>query len=124
MELLISLLVFSILALSAHGDPIFPNNSSNQLSAEPCDSANSQCPSWITLKVDHFDGTNTGTWQMRYFAYEGKYEPGGPLFIVVGGEHPVNGYNEHSLMYEMAQEMRGYLFYTEHRYYGESRPTR
>lgn len=79
----------------------------------------------ITQKVDHFSDTNTDTWQMRYYSNNAYYVPGGPLFIYVGGEWTISYSSITSgHTHDMAKEMNGYLFYTEHRYYGQSRPTR
>lgn len=79
----------------------------------------------ITQKVDHFDATNTDTWQMRYFSNNEHYAPGGPLFIYLGGEWEISyGWVMGGHMYDMAKEMNGHIFYTEHRYYGRSYPTR
>lgn len=79
----------------------------------------------ITQKVDNFDETNDATWEMRYFANSEHYVPGGPIFIYVGGEWEISyGWITGGHMYDMAKEMNGYIFYTEHRYYGKSFPTR
>lgn len=49
---------------------------------------------------------------------------GGPIFIFCGGEWEISpSYIAAGLMFEMAKEMNGTMFYTEHRYYGKSRPT-
>lgn len=62
---------------------------------------------------------------MRYLANSEHYREGGPIFIFVGGEWEISsGWITGGHMYDMAREMNGYLFYTEHRYYGWSRPTR
>lgn len=80
---------------------------------------------WITQKLDHFDETSTATWQMRYLSNSDFYRKGGPLFIFVGGEWTATyGWVLGGHMYDMAKEMNGYIFYTEHRYYGQSLPTR
>lgn len=51
-------------------------------------------------------------------------KPGGPIFIYVGGEWTISpGWIRGGHMYNMAKEFDGQLFYTEHRYYGESHPT-
>lgn len=78
----------------------------------------------ITQKVDHFDETNTDTWEMRYFSNSEHYVHGGPLFIYLGGEWEIS-FNRLAggHMFDMAKEMNGYMFYTEHRYYGKSHPT-
>lgn len=61
----------------------------------------------------------------RYMANEEFYEEGGPLFIHVGGEWTISpGSISSGHMYDMAKENKAYLCYTEHRYYGKSRPVR
>uniref|UniRef100_A0A1L8EGF3 Putative serine protease n=1 Tax=Haematobia irritans TaxID=7368 RepID=A0A1L8EGF3_HAEIR len=77
----------------------------------------------IEQKLDHFDENETRTWNMRYMANDEFYEEGGPLFIYVGGEWQISpGYISGGHFYDMAQEHKGYLFYTEHRFYGQSYP--
>lgn len=79
---------------------------------------------WIKQKVDNFDPQNPSTWSMRYMENEEHYAPGGPLFIFVGGEWAISALSiQQGHFYDMAKEHRAYLFYTEHRYYGQSRPT-
>lgn len=52
------------------------------------------------------------------------FQAGGPIFIFVGGEWDISpGWIQGGHTYDMAAERNGYLFYTEHRYYGISRPT-
>jgi hypothetical protein len=52
------------------------------------------------------------------------YTPGGPFFIFVGGEWSITPNRlTGGHMYDMARELNGYMFYTEHRFYGLSRPT-
>lgn len=51
------------------------------------------------------------------------FQPGGPIFIYVGGEWTISpGWIQGGHTYDMAAERNGYLFYTEHRYYGISHP--
>ncbi|XP_013105194.2 putative serine protease K12H4.7 [Stomoxys calcitrans] len=77
----------------------------------------------IEQKLDHFDENETRTWQMRYMANDEFYEQGGPLFIYVGGEWQISpGRISGGHFYDMAREHKGYLFYTEHRFYGQSHP--
>ncbi|XP_055693685.1 putative serine protease K12H4.7 [Lutzomyia longipalpis] len=79
---------------------------------------------WIEQQLDNFDEYNNATFQMRYLANDEFYQPGGPLFIYVGGEWSVSpGWILGGHMFDMAREMNGYMFYTEHRYYGQTRPT-
>uniref|UniRef100_A0A1Q3FJA3 Putative thymus-specific serine protease n=1 Tax=Culex tarsalis TaxID=7177 RepID=A0A1Q3FJA3_CULTA len=79
---------------------------------------------WILQKVDNFDPQNPSTWSMRYMDNGEYYTEGGPLFIYVGGEWTIN---EGSLVrghfHDMAKQLGAYIFYTEHRFYGKSRPT-
>lgn len=78
--------------------------------------------STITQKVDHFNASNTDTFQMGYYATGEFYAAGGPLFIYVGGNWEVAPqFGGH--LGEMARQMNGYLFATQHRYYGQSYPT-
>lgn len=79
---------------------------------------------WIEQKLDNFNPNHTRTWQMRYFENREHFKGGGPIFIYVGGEweispEPISGGH----WYDMAKELNGILFYTEHRFYGQSRPT-
>lgn len=52
------------------------------------------------------------------------FQPGGPMYVFLGGEWNIEVLRlEDSLMREMARENEGYIFYLEHRFYGESFPT-
>ncbi|XP_030374872.1 putative serine protease K12H4.7 [Scaptodrosophila lebanonensis] len=78
---------------------------------------------WIEQKLDHFDENEIRTWQMRYMLNRQYFEAGGPLFIFLGGEWEISqGRITGGHMYDMAKEHNGLLAYTEHRYYGQSRP--
>lgn len=80
---------------------------------------------WITQRVDNFNPSNTATWQMRYLENGAYFRAGGPILMFLGGEWTISsgsiGEGQH--ITDMAKEMGGMLFYTEHRYYGISRPT-
>ncbi|XP_058458574.1 thymus-specific serine protease-like [Malaya genurostris] len=79
---------------------------------------------WIRQKVDNFDPQNPSTWSMRYMENADYYESGGPLFVYVGGEWTINaGSISWGHFHDMAKDLGAYLFYTEHRFYGLSRPT-
>jgi Serine carboxypeptidase S28 len=61
---------------------------------------------------------------MRFYGNSEFFKPGGPLFIYVGGEWAISeGWLTSGHMVDMAREMNGYIFYTEHRFYGQTRPT-
>ncbi|CAH2071303.1 unnamed protein product, partial [Iphiclides podalirius] len=80
--------------------------------------------SWLTMPTDHFGPQNADTFQMRYMYNEQFFGGEGyPVFIMVGGEWTIAaGWLLTGNMYLMAQENRGYLIYTEHRYYGQTLP--
>lgn len=60
----------------------------------------------------------------RYISNDQFFREDGPIFIYLGGEWTIS---QSSLMrgqmFDMASEHNGYMFYTEHRFYGESFPT-
>lgn len=79
---------------------------------------------WITQRLDNFDPTNEATWEQRYMMNGEHFQPDGCIFVFLAGEWTITEYRlENSLMEQMSQEFSCYMFYLEHRYYGESRPT-
>lgn len=79
---------------------------------------------WVTQRVDNFDPTNNATWEQRYMMNGQHFLEDGCIFLFLAGEWPITEYRlENSFMEEMSQELSCYMFYLEHRYYGESRPT-
>lgn len=53
------------------------------------------------------------------------FEEGGPILIFVGGEWEISPAKlQNGLIVDIAEEYGGVLFYTEHRFYGESKPTK
>jgi len=78
----------------------------------------------ITQRVDNFDPQNLNTYEQRYYVNNEYYTPGSPIFLFLAGEWTITPYRmNYSLMHDMAGELNGGIFYLEHRYYGESRPT-
>ncbi|XP_017967445.1 putative serine protease K12H4.7 [Drosophila navojoa] len=78
---------------------------------------------WLTQNLDHFEAGDNRTWQMRYFRNAKYHEPQGPMYIFLGGEWTITpGLLSTGLTHDMAVENAGILFYTEHRYYGQSWP--
>jgi len=54
---------------------------------------------------------------------DAHYKSGAPLFIYLGGEWEISpGRITGGHTYDMAVEHNALLAYTEHRYYGQSRP--
>lgn len=48
---------------------------------------------------------------------------GSPIFIMAGGEWTITtNWLMNGNMYDMAVDNKGYLIYTEHRYYGQTIP--
>lgn len=79
---------------------------------------------WIKQRVNNFDLNDKRTWQMRYLENNYFLRDGGTVFIFVGGEVEVDeGWLLGGHMRDMAVQLQGAMFYVEHRYYGESRPT-
>lgn len=80
---------------------------------------------WIDQRLDNFNPLDDRKWKMRYYEDMSLLQPQGPIFIYLGGEWTISSRSiqEGTLIYEMAQETGGALFYTEHRYYGKSHPT-
>ncbi|XP_052868408.1 putative serine protease K12H4.7 [Anopheles cruzii] len=93
-------------------------------SSAPAKKADTVTTKYILQPLDHFDAQNVNTWSMRYMENEEHYQPGGPLFVYVGGEWAISeGSILRGHVYDMASQLNGSLFYTEHRYYGLSHPT-
>jgi len=79
---------------------------------------------WVTQRLDNFNPTNEATWQQKYLMTAEHFQPGGCIFLFLSGEWSITEYRlENSLMAEMAADFNCYIFYLEHRYYGDSRPT-
>lgn len=80
---------------------------------------------YIEQSLDHFNPKDDRKWMMRYYENDFYFQEGGPIFIYLGGEWQISpmSITQGTLIVEMAQENNGILFYTEHRYYGLSRPT-
>lgn len=78
----------------------------------------------IFQRLDNFDPSNLQVWEQRFFMNDEFYTPGSPFFVFLGGEWTITPYRlTNSLMYDMADDLNAAIFYLEHRYYGESRPT-
>jgi len=90
----------------------------------PPPSTGSVVEAWIEQRLDNFDPTNEATWQQRYMMNGEHFLEDGCIFLFLSGEWAITEYRlENSFMEEMSQEFSCYMFYLEHRYYGESQPT-
>ncbi|XP_072049545.1 LOW QUALITY PROTEIN: putative serine protease K12H4.7 [Amphiura filiformis] len=80
---------------------------------------------WITQRLDHFDDANIETWQQRYFVNDTYFKGDGPVFLMIGGEGTANPiWMQEGTWIEWAQQMGALCLMLEHRYYGESHPTK
>ncbi|KAJ6628026.1 putative serine protease F56F10.1 [Pseudolycoriella hygida] len=78
----------------------------------------------IVQRVDNFDPINSETWEQRFYSNNEFYQPGGPIFVFLAGEWDITPYRlTTSLMADIASDLNGNIFYLEHRFYGQSRPT-
>jgi len=78
---------------------------------------------WYSQKLDHFDIAGTPHWNQRYWKNLDYYKPGGPAFIMIGGEAEANPrWMTSGLWHTAAQEHGAAMFLLEHRYYGQSKP--
>ncbi|KAK6509714.1 hypothetical protein TWF481_004445 [Arthrobotrys musiformis] len=78
---------------------------------------------WFTQKVDHFDPSNNNTFQQRYWISTHFYKPGGPVFVLDGGETGGGGrlqYMQTGIGRYITEYLGGIGIILEHRYYGKS----
>ncbi|GLD52867.1 thymus-specific serine protease [Lates japonicus] len=79
---------------------------------------------WFTQKLDHFNGADSREWKQRYFVNEAFYRPGGPVFLMIGGEGPANpAWMESGTWLTYAEKLGALCLMLEHRFYGRSHPT-
>ncbi|XP_030263278.1 thymus-specific serine protease [Sparus aurata] len=79
---------------------------------------------WVTQKLDHFNGADSREWKQRYFVNEAFYRPGGPVFLMIGGEGPANSaWMLDGTWLTYAEKMGALCLMLEHRFYGKSHPT-
>lgn len=75
--------------------------------------------------LDHFNPTLPRTWEQRYFTNASFYVPGGPVFLMIGGEGTADPlWMVAGQWIEYARHYSALCFMLEHRYYGASHPTR
>lgn len=79
---------------------------------------------WFEQLLDHFDATNVRTWQQRFYTNTEFYKPGGPVFLMIGGEGEATAkWMVQGAWVQYASEHNALLFQLEHRFYGRSHPT-
>ncbi|CAG2122608.1 unnamed protein product, partial [Medioppia subpectinata] len=81
---------------------------------------------WFEQKLDHFNKTDDRTFKQLYYVYnDTHYKPGGPVFLFLSGEFPMDEpyTNPDRYWLEMAKKYNALAIMLEHRYYGRSVPT-
>ncbi|XP_037085863.1 putative serine protease K12H4.7 [Pollicipes pollicipes] len=79
---------------------------------------------WFTQKLDHSQPSDLRTWQQRYFTNDSFYKPGGPVFLMIGGEGKASPiWMVAGQWIEYARQHNALCFLLEHRFYGKSHPT-
>ncbi|XP_040063933.1 putative serine protease K12H4.7 [Ixodes scapularis] len=81
---------------------------------------------WFTQNLCHFDPANTDTWKQRYFVSDEFYRPGGPVFLLLGGEGAASArwLSAPTHIMLLAKQYGALVFQLEHRFYGRSLPTK
>ncbi|CAH0598596.1 unnamed protein product [Chrysodeixis includens] len=76
---------------------------------------------WLRVKLNQFMASDTRTFPMRFY-YNDEFA-GENIVIDIGGEWEItSGWTLGGLPYDIAKQLRAGLFYTEHRFYGKTRP--
>ncbi|KAJ6625679.1 putative serine protease K12H4.7, partial [Pseudolycoriella hygida] len=79
---------------------------------------------WFEQILDHFNPTNVATWKQRFYTNKEYYEPGGPVFLMIGGEGEATAkWMVSGAWIQYAKEHKALCFQLEHRFYGQSHPT-
>jgi len=78
----------------------------------------------ITQDLDHFDSSVNDTWTQYYYANDKYYSDGGPNFLMIGGEGPIDTWDVSSslAMGQWGKQYNAMLYSVEHRFYGDSQP--
>ncbi|CAG2109557.1 unnamed protein product, partial [Medioppia subpectinata] len=82
---------------------------------------------WFEQRLDHFNKTDDRTFKQLYYVYnDTHYKPGGPVFLFLSGEFPMDEpyTNPDRYWLEMAKKYNALAIMLEHRYYGRSVPTK
>ena len=78
---------------------------------------------YSSQRVDHFDLSDSRTWSHPYFVSGDYFKgPGSPIFVIIGGEGPINRILYPFVSKKLAYEFGAYVLQTEHRFYGASQP--
>lgn len=76
-----------------------------------------------TQTVDHFDRENAATFEQRWVIDDSHWKPGGPAFIFLSGEAPMEFFLfQEEAAIQWAYDLGALYISLEHRFYGESLP--
>ncbi|XP_062903367.1 thymus-specific serine protease [Mobula hypostoma] len=79
---------------------------------------------WFVQRLDHFNATDLRVWNQRYYINDTFYQPGGPVFLMIGGEGTANpAWMDHGSWITFAEKLGALCLLIEHRFYGKSQPT-
>lgn len=79
---------------------------------------------WYTQTLDHFNPSDSRTWQQRYFVNDEHWKKNGPVFIQIGGEGPADPiWMTEGQWINYAKTYGAICVMVEHRFYGKSHPT-
>jgi hypothetical protein len=106
--------------------PLRSTSGSSQpgLRAVPASGPGFPAPRYVEQPLDHFNASQTRTWQQAYYVNDTFWDGTGPVFVCVGGEGPpIDGSAVVSSVHcnnavEFLPEVKGLMFAVEHRYYG------
>lgn len=82
----------------------------------------------VIQRVDHFNPQDTRTWNQRIFSIDQFYQPGGPIYLFLGGigdfiVDPDIISIEGLLLNDIVNQTNGIIYNIENRYFGQSIPT-
>ncbi|KAI8946631.1 peptidase S28 [Xylaria longipes] len=116
--------LFGSLAAARHLPRRLQSGSSNALEAR------SHTAYYFDQTINHFPHTTPyipgakGTYKQRYFVETSYYKPGGPVFLYLGGEGPIDNdtHLDASLITQFMKRFNGIGIVLENRFYGTSVP--
>ncbi|WVQ81073.1 hypothetical protein IAT38_003195 [Cryptococcus sp. DSM 104549] len=82
-------------------------------------------PHCFDQPISHFDSSVNGTFCHRYWIDASSYEPGGPVYLLDGGETSGEdrlAFLDKGILQILSNATKGLSIVLEHRYYGESVP--
>ncbi|XP_055909546.1 putative serine protease K12H4.7 [Eupeodes corollae] len=118
------LVYLSLNVEDAHGKKLFskgfiggPNKVFAHLQQEPQ-------VEWFQQILDHSNATKYPKWKQRYYISTEHYKPGGPIFLMIGGEgKETPKWMTSGAWIHYAAKFNALCISLEHRFYGASQPT-